>query len=345
MKKAAFFTVILALLLFVGCGSDKKENETTDTGDTEPAGDTGDTEPDTGTVTQDGCTIKSSFGTHSAKRELSQTCIQKITEAKSATCTWDYKNEEETSKHIEYLQKIEITFGNECKEQDKTVECPDFIPESLKFINLSGCDVYSADPDTDCEVQCADLYFQTDDDVFHTVYVGATGAEVGNEAFIRSSDVITEASFSSTLKVGSNKAEFSWKEGETVKKITVEMLVSDPDQAPADTGDTDTGDTDTGDTDTGDTDTVIQCDDGTGRMYSEGDRISDECHEAYCSEGDWSEDENECDGCYGKEIGDKMTWRCADGVSETDWCECVEDEQYGSIWSCIERADLNCPND
>ncbi|MBR4489547.1 hypothetical protein IKP13_02835, partial [bacterium] len=195
--------------------------------DSDPA-ETDDSE--SGTVTQDGCTIKSSFGTHSAKRELSQTCIQKIAEAKSATCTWDYKNEEETSKHIEYLQKIEISFGNECKEQDKTVECPDFIPESLKFINLSGCDVYSTDPDTDCEVQCADLYFQTDDDVFHTVYVGATGAEVGNEAFIRSSDVITEASFSSTLKVGSNNAVFRWYEKvedgtETEKAVSVEMVV------------------------------------------------------------------------------------------------------------------------
>ncbi len=219
------------------------DEDTTDTGDT--ATDTDEDNTDTGTVTQDGCTIKSSFGTHSAKRELSQTCIHKITEAKSATCTWDYKNEEETSKHIEYLQKIEITFGNECKEQDKTVECPDFIPESLKFINLSGCDVYSADPDTDCEVQCADLYFQTDDDVFHTVYVGATGAEVGNEAFIRSSDVITEASFSSTLKVGSNNAVFRWYEKvedgtEIEKTASVEMTVVNPNAEEEPVPDTDT---------------------------------------------------------------------------------------------------------
>ncbi len=267
MKKFFIIFVIFALVFLVGCGNNKNKEEsekpdsdmdTASIPDTDPA-DTGDTEaapdeepaevedteivPDSDptetddseswTVTQDGCTIKSSFGTHSAKRELSQTCIQKITEAKSATCTWDYKNEEETSKHIEYLQKIEITFGNECKEQDKTVECPDFIPESLKFINLSGCDVYSADPDTDCEVQCADLYFQTDDDVFHTVYVGATGAEVGNEAFIRSSDVITEASFSSTLKVGSNNAVFRWYEKvedgtEIEKTASVEMIVVDP---------------------------------------------------------------------------------------------------------------------
>lgn len=265
MTKKSLLTLVSAIFLifmFVSCGGNnesKEESEKPDTGDTEAVTDptdTSDTEttPDeepsevedtefvtdsdpaetddseSGTVTQDGCTIKSSFGTHSAKRELSQTCIQKIAEAKSATCTWDYKNEEETSKHIEYLQKIEITFGNECKEQDKTVECPDFIPESLKFINLSGCDVYSADPDTDCEVQCADLYFQTDDDVFHTVYVGATGAEVGNEAFIRSSDVITEASFSSTLKVGSNNAVFRWYEKaedgtETEKAVSVEMVV------------------------------------------------------------------------------------------------------------------------
>lgn len=282
MTKKSFLVLVSAFLLvfiFIGCGSakNKEESEKPDSDmdtasipDTDPA-DTGDTEaapdeepaevedteivPDSDptetddseswTVTQDGCTIKSSFGTHSAKRELSQTCIQKITEAKSATCTWDYKNEEETSKHIEYLQKIEITFGNECKDQDKTVECPDFIPESLKFINLSGCDVYSADPDTDCEVQCADLYFQTDDDVFHTVYVGATGAEVGNEAFIRSSDVITEASFSSTLKVGSNNAVFRWYEKvedgtEIEKTVSVEMTVVNPNAEEEPVPDTDT---------------------------------------------------------------------------------------------------------
>lgn len=247
----ALVSAIFLVLMLAACGNDKNkdESENTDTGDTDTAtvpdtdpADTGDTEvvsdeepaetddSEPGTVTQDGCTIKSSFGTHSVRRDLSQTCIQKIAEAKSATCTWNYKNEEETSQHIAYLQKLEITFGNECKNEDQAVECPDFIPETLKLESLSGCDVYSADPDSDCEVQCADLYFPTDNDIFHTIYVGATGAEVGNEAFIRSSDAIKEASFSSTLNVGSNNAVFKWSEkgdGDTEieKTVSVEMFV------------------------------------------------------------------------------------------------------------------------
>ena len=265
MTKKSFLTLVSAIflvLILAACGNDKNkdESENTDTGDTDtttvpdtdPA-DTGDTEvvpdedptdsgdaevitdednTDTGNVTQDGCTIKSSFGAHSVRRDLSQTCVQEIAKAKSATCDWNYKNEEETFQHIEYLQKLEITFGNECKNGDQTIECPNFIPESLKLGNLSGCDVYSADPDSDCEVQCSDLYFPTDNNVFHTVYVGATGAEIGNEAFIRSSDVIKEASFSSTLKIGSNNAIFTWSEKaedgtETEKKVSVEMKVAD----------------------------------------------------------------------------------------------------------------------
>lgn len=270
MSKKSFLTLVSAVffvLMLTACGNDKnkEESENTDTGDTEVVTDadptdTGDTEaapdeepaevedseivPDEepaetddsepGTVTQDGCTIKSSFGTQSVRRDLSQTCIQKIAEAKSATCTWNYKNEEETSQHIEYLQKLEITFGNECKDKngEEIVECPDFIPETLKLESLSGCDVYSADPDSDCEVQCADLYFPTDNDIFHTIYVGATGAEVGNEAFIRSSDAIKEASFSSKLNNGPNNAVFKWSEkaedgSKVEKKVSVEMTVAD----------------------------------------------------------------------------------------------------------------------
>ena len=104
----------------------------------------------------------------------------------------------------------------------------------MKLESLVGCDVYSADPDTDCEVPCVDLYFQTDNDVFHSVYVGATGAEVGNEAFIRSSDVIKGVSFSSEMNTGSNKAVFTWSEKtedgtETEKAVSVEMKVVDSD--------------------------------------------------------------------------------------------------------------------
>lgn len=261
MTKKSLLTLVWAIflvLMFAACGSDKKEPDKPDTGDTEAVTDTdptdtGDTptvpdeEPadtgdaevipdedntDTGNVTREGCTIKSSFGSHSAKRDLMESCVKEIAKADSATCDWNYKNEEVTVKHIAYLQRLVITFGNECKDknEDKLVECPDFIPKSLKLGNLSGCDVYSVVPNTDCETQCADLYFTTDDKVFHTVYVGAVGGEIGNEAFIRSSDAIKGASFISELKIGSNKATFTWSEtaedgSKIEKKVSAEMIV------------------------------------------------------------------------------------------------------------------------
>ena len=264
MTRKSFLTLVSALFLvfmFIACGSDKNkdESENTDTGDTDtttvpdtdPA-DTGDTEvvpdedptdagdaevlpdednTDTGNVTQEGCTIKTSIGTHSLKRDLTESCIQEIAKAEFAECSWNYKHEEETVKHIAYLQKLKITFGNECKDKngEESVECPDFIPETLNLKSLSGCDVYSIDPDTDCIAPCTDLYFQTGDDTFHTVYVGETYGRI----FIKSSDSIKEASFDSEINIGVNKAVFTWSEKaedgtETEKKVSVEMIVADP---------------------------------------------------------------------------------------------------------------------
>ena len=266
MTKKLFLTLVSAVLLvfvFVSCGSNKKESEKpdpgdtetvsdqepTDTGDTEAVNDTepteiGDTETvtdtdpteiednDSGNVTQDGCTIKSSFGTHSVKRDISETCVKEIAKAKDAECSWNYKNEEETAKHITYLQKLKITFGNECKDKngEESVECPYFIPETLKLESLTGCDVYSIDPLTDCIAQCADIYFSTGDDVFHTVYIGD---ETGENPFIKSSDSIKEAAFISGMRInGLNFALFTWLEKgpdgkEIEKEATVKMKIVD----------------------------------------------------------------------------------------------------------------------
>ena len=85
------------------------------------------------------------------------------------------------------------------------------------------------------------------------------------------------------------------------------------------------------------------CEDSSGRKYNEGDKISSECRAASCSDGEWVEDDVTCYGCHGQEIGDIMKWLCADGITEIDWCLCVEDEEYGSKWSCLNRIDLDCP--
>ena len=267
MTNKSLLTLVSAVLLvfmFIGCGSDKKESDKPDTGDTEAVTDTdptdtGDTETvpdedltdigdtevipdedntDTGNVTQDGCTIKSSFGTRSVKRDIAETCIAEIAKAKDAECSWNYKHETVTAIHIESLQKLNFSFGKECKDKngEQTVECPDFIPGTLKLESLAGCDVYSVDPRTDCLAPCADIYFSTGDDVFHTVYVGD---ETGENPFIKSSDSIKEASFVSSINTGSNKAVFTWFETaedgtETEKAVSVDMKVSN---SNSDTGD------------------------------------------------------------------------------------------------------------
>lgn len=249
MTKKSFLTLVSALLLifvFVACGSDEKkeESEKTDTGDTETVPDTdptdtGDAEvapdednTDTGNVTQEGCTIKSSFGARSVKRDIAETCIKEIAKAEDAECSWSHKHETVTAIHIEALQKLKITFGKECKDKngEETVECPGFIPKTLKLGSLTGCDVYSIDPLTDCIAPCADIYFSTGDDIFHTVYVGGAYGRT----FIKSSDSIKEASFYSEMNTGSNKAVFTWSEKaedgtETEKAVSVEMKVVDSD--------------------------------------------------------------------------------------------------------------------
>lgn len=105
-------------------------------------------------------------------------------------------------------------------------------------------------------------------------------------------------------------------------------------------------DTEISDAEVTDADAPKQCEDSEGRIYNEGDSISHECRAAYCcSYGEWCEEEYECYHC--PEVGGKMEWTCADGVTKVEWCECVEieDETYGTEWSCIERADLNCPKE
>ncbi len=267
MTKKSLLTlvsVVFLVLMIAACGNNEKkeEPENNDTSDTDTAivpdtdpSDTGDTDTpivpdedpadtgdaevvpdedntDTGNVTQEGCTIKSSFGTRSVKRDIAETCIKEIAKAEDAECSWNYKHETVTAIHIESLQKLKITFGNECKDKngEETVECPGFIPETLKLGSLTGCDVYSIDPNTDCIAPCADIYFSTGDDTFHTVYVGGAYGKT----FIKSSDSIKEASFYSEMNTGSNKAVFTWSEGaedgtETEKAVSVEMKVVDSD--------------------------------------------------------------------------------------------------------------------
>ena len=119
---------------------------------------------------------------------------------------------------------------------------------------------------------------------------------------------------------------------------------NDEEKSDKEVTDAEVSDTEITDVEVTDDEVPTQCEDGEGRKYNEGDRIPDECLVATCMGGDWAKDAVECAPC-GAEIGAKMEWTCVDGETKVDWCECVEDEESGSKWNCVERADLNCPNE
>ena len=340
MTKKLFLTLVSALFLvfmLTGCGD--KKDDTTDTGDTAADADntdTGDTGNDTDadnsdtdevkpdSVTKEGCTTKSSYGSHSLKKDLSSACIHAIAEALYPECGWQ-NSEESTSSHIAFLQRLDVTFSEECKNKkdDEIVQCPDFVPKTLKLTKLDGCNVYSIDPDSACIAPCADLYFLTDNDVFKTVYAGAS---YERKSFIQSSGeggVFLDAGF----EIGLNEAVFTWSEtaedGSNIEKgVWVKMTIVDPDK----------------------------CKDSEGKQYNEGDLIPKDCGILVCEEKGWAVyygNRTECGTCRLDEAETKM-WRCYD-ESELEWCNCIEDEEtsgkYGEgvgKWSCIDRIDLQC---
>ena len=311
-----FFSAILLLFMHVGCGDSN--------------------------ITKDGCTIGKSFGTHSlTRKDVTQTCVKEIAAALFPDCGWQ-SSEESTSDHIAKLQRYEATFSSECKDKNdgKAIECPDFVPKSLKLTKLSGCEVYSIDPHTECIAPCADLYFSTDNDIFRTVYAGSGYSQDDNSYdFIKSSGE-GGVSLESKFKTGINEAVFSWSEkgedGTEIKKeILVKMKVADPVTGEGEEEEEEP-----------DEDTILaQCEDSEGRIYKEGDLISEKCGALICSENGWdiyydTECDIECDPNAGV-VGIRY-WTCPDW-SDLEWCFCDEDENHDTKLNCVERIDLQCP--
>lgn len=216
------------------------------------------------------------------------------------------------------------------------MECPNFIPKSLNLTQLTGCDVYSIDPDSACMAACADLYFSTGNNTFHTVYVGD---EYGGYPFIKSSDSIKEASLFTYIIFGSSYALFSWSEKgadstETEKEALVNIRIVDPVTGEG-----------AEEEEVPDEDTIpAQCEDSEGRIYKEGDLISEKCGALICSENGWdiyydTECDIECDPNAGV-VGIRY-WTCPDW-SDLEWCFCDEDENQNTKLNCVERIDLQC---
>lgn len=267
MIKTVFLTLVSAVLLvfmFIGCGSDKKESDKPDTGDTEAVTDTDPTDTgDTETVPDedptdtddievvpdednnendpgDGCTTSESYGKNFLTRDnVPEICYEKIAGSECYEGATPYNVEHLVKK----LQGYEFVFNREeCRdlnEKDesgnyKLIPCPDFIPEKFKLSQFAGCEIYTVLPDFDCIAPCPDIYFSTDNDYFKTVsytssYKNSADKDKMNLNSLSSDGKIT---FSSGYYAydNSRRTTFSWSEKaedgtEIEKKVSVEMIV------------------------------------------------------------------------------------------------------------------------
>ena len=308
-KKLSFILVLMsAVFMFSGCGNGS-------------------------------CTVTKSYGTNSFTKDAANTCVKKLA---GATC-YENSSQEDIANIVAGLQKYELVFNikkcydfYEKDEADnyKRVECPDIIPEKIKISQLSGCNIYydGDNEHTNCITPCPDIYFSTDNDLFKTV---AYKDDWGDLAwFSQSAD--GKASFSSSLDYQKARHTiFSWHEAtedgtEVRKSVRIEIEIVDPDTVKPE-----------------DDKIQAQCKDGEGRIYHEGDLISDECGALICSEEGWNTYYNiscyaSCDPNGG--VVEIRYWACPDG-SDLEWCFCEEDEDFGSKLNCVERIDLQCPEE
>jgi hypothetical protein len=200
MSKKLFFIVISAVFMFLSCGGN------------------------------DSCSTSKSYGINSlTRKDVAQTCYEKISES---SCYRNYTSEQVESIIREWQDKKFVFHKDSCKDlkdPDKTVECPDFIPDLFNFSKLEGCEIYTIDPDTKCDAPCYDLYFSTNDRYFPKAFFQEFGEKYINSV---SSDGLVK--FSSTIELnGSTSASFVWSEkaedgAEIEKGVRVYMEIVDP---------------------------------------------------------------------------------------------------------------------
>ena len=297
----------------------------------------------------DDCTTSESYGKNFLTRDnVPEICYEKIA---GAEC-YGKATADNVETLVEKLQEYEFVFNREtCRdlnEKDesghyKLIPCPDFIPEKFKLSQLAGCEIYTVLPEFDCIAPCPDIYFLTDNDYFKTVsykshYKNSADKDKMNLNSLSSDGKI---SFSSSYYAydDSRRTTFSWSETaedstEIEKKVSVEMVVADSsevDEEPVP-----------------DEDIILaQCEDSEGRIYKEGDLISEKCGALICSENGWDMYSNtecnvECDPNAGV-VGIRY-WTCPDW-SDLEWCFCDEDENHNTKLNCVERIDLQCPQE
>lgn len=211
MTKKIFFTAILAVIVCIGCGNDS-------------------------------CTTIHSYGVSSFTKDIGKTCFKKLAEDHC------YQGEavfpEVVEKAVADLQKYLFIFHKNCTNKSGTpVECPDFIPETLKMTKFAGCETYTIDPHTDCDAECPKIFFETDSSYFKII------SETGLNFYINGKPTRTNKVFTSDSTDGkihfyseakmeygvySAYTSFSWYEEneagtESENRIFVETDFIDPD--------------------------------------------------------------------------------------------------------------------
>jgi len=342
MKKLLFISIILMSFL-IACGDSKneKQNENPDSEDTNDSDiDTveiydGDTTPDNPDTTDDVdnpgntqhdddpeeppyggyCNVKESYGSTSFTRNESSVFDDCVTgsELSFDTCYFD------TNDLLTKLQNTTIIFKKDCRENNEPVSCPDFIPDSITLSQISGCDIYHSYGNVECYDECPNFYFPTDNEIFKTVSFHPNADDLTYAEIYSYNE---EKGLSFMIDTGEDNIA-SFKSSDFSVTLSFELWVD------------------------GILEEMPHCEDSEGRKYKAGEKISKECYTMECHYSKWYQNGGggyQCESCA---VGLQRQWLCADGVSLVDWCECVKDSesQFGSRFSCIERADLNCPTE
>lgn len=342
MKKLLFIGIILMSFL-IACSDSKneKQNENPDSEDTNDSDiDTvetsdGDTTPDNPDTTDDVdnsgntqpdddpedppyggyCNVKESYGSTSFTRNESSVFDDCVTgsELSFDTCYFD------TNDLLTKLQNTTIIFKKDCRENNEPVSCPDFIPDSITLSQISGCDIYHSYGNVECYDECPVFYFPTDNEIFKTVSFHPNADDLTYAEIYSYNE---EKGLSFMIDTGEDNIA-SFKSSDFSVTLSFELWVD------------------------GILEEMPHCEDSEGRKYKAGEKISKECYTMECHYSKWYQNGGggyQCESCA---VGLQRQWLCADGVSLVDWCECVKDSesQFGSRFSCIERADLNCPTE
>ena len=310
-KKLSFILVLIsAVFIFSGCGNGS-------------------------------CSTTQSYGVNSFTKDVENTCVKKLA---GATC---YENSSKSDVAAVIAQATEYKFvfhKKECRDlnekdkfgNDKRVECPDFIPKSIMLTKLTGCKIETLTDSEhyDCAVMCPQIFFETNNEYFKTA--SYRYSQFGDDYDMELISQSYDGKVAFYLSHHNSSGVFSWSETaedgrEINKNVRVEMEI----------GNSDTPE---------DEDKVLaQCEDDGGRIYTEGDIIPNECNALVCSEEGWKPYEAfgtmSCyDDCDPDGVLEIRYWDCPEG-DELEWCYCIEEDENGFKWSCIERIDLQCPEE